>query len=106
MLTGTLVGAAACAAPVRPAWKKGYGGYCFKATCDVLDGAGCEVGRVVGYDRYVTIQDATESACSLVAGQMDNARCTPAQLTMLSEHRKECAGHVFFVQDGTTRRLV
>lgn len=91
--------------PPRPPWRRGYGSYCLQATCDMRDGGGCLVGRVVGYDRYVQIKDTVEHACRIQAHGTPGATCDPARLMMLRE-RKECAGEVFFVFDGSARRVL
>lgn len=90
--------------PARPPWRRGYGSYCLQATCDMYDASGYQVGRVVGYDRYVRIQETVEHACRITAHETPGTSCSPARLTMLRE-RKECAGEVYFVLDGTARRI-
>lgn len=94
--------------PARPPWRRGYGQfgqYCLKATCDLV--AGDEtVGRVVGYDRYVSVAAEVEHACSIKAREHRGASCSPARVALLNEFRKECSGEVFFVLDGTSTRLV
>lgn len=89
----------------RPPWRREYGSYCLKAQCDVYDGEGRLAARVMGYDRYTTIQQDVENACRLEAGRMPGARCSEARLTMLGDYRKECAGEVYFVVDGEAQRL-
>jgi len=89
----------------RPPWKRGYGTYCLRAACNVWGEGGQLVGRVVGYDRYLHIQDAVENACRIQAQGMPGVACGSVRLTLLSEHRKECAGQVYFVMDGTARRV-
>lgn len=92
--------------PARPPWRRGYGYYCIKATCDVHDTHGCPIGRVVGYDRYLHIQDAVEHACRITTHNMPGASCGDARVTVMGDYRKECAGEVYFVFDGTSRRIV
>lgn len=70
------------------------------------DGEGCVVGRVVGYDRYVHIQDRVEHACRVHAHEMPGTICGPARLTMLPDYRKECGGEVYFVFDSDVRRML
>lgn len=93
--------------PARPPWRRGYGSYCIKATCDLDDGGGGGlIGRVIGYDRYVHIQDAVERACEISARHHPGSVCGPVRLTMLHDVRKECCGEVYFVSDpSTTRRI-
>lgn len=78
--------------------------YCFKAQCDVRDaGTGLLVGRVMGYDKFTSIQDEVEHACRLQASRLPGEpRCGQARLTMLTaaDHRKECSGQVYFVLEG------
>lgn len=92
--------------PDRPPWRRGYGSYCMKATSDLQDSNGCLVGRVVGYDRYVSIQDDVEHACRLTAKGYPGATCNNPRLVFLGDMRKGCAGEVFFVEDGSSRRLL
>lgn len=90
--------------PARPPWRKGYGEYCFRASCDVQH-QGCPVARVVGYDRYVTVAQDVERACRAAAP--DGHECSAASVTLLTRSRKECGGHVFYIEtDGTARRLL
>lgn len=78
--------------------------YCFKAQCDVHDaGTGLLVGRVMGYDKFTSIQDEVEHACRLQASRLPgDARCGQPRLTMLTaaDHRKACSGQVYFVLEG------
>lgn len=90
----------------RPAWRRTFGSYCLKAQCPMYDEAGRLVGRVMGYDRYVSIQDEVEHACRLEAARLPGVRCGEARLTLLSDYRKECSGEVYFVLDDTARRLL
>ena len=91
--------------PERPPWRRGYGTYCIQAACNLVDSQGGTVGKVVGYDRYISIQDAVEQGCRVNAHRVPGSSCGPVTLTMLSDIRKECSGEVFFVMDGTSRRL-
>lgn len=92
--------------PPRPPWRRGYGSYCLKATCEVLRNSdGSLVGRVVGYDRYVHIQDAVETACRITARDIPGTSCGTSRLTLLNDYRKECAGEVYFVFDGSSNRV-
>ena len=95
-----------CSPPERPPWRRGYGSYCMKASCELRDAGGCFVGRVVGYDRYVGIQDTVERACRMTAQGFPGATCTNHRLVFLGDMMKGCAGEVFFVVDGNSRRLV
>ena len=90
----------------RPPWRRGFGTYCLKAQCPMYDAEGRLVGRVMGYDRYVSIQGEVERACRLEAGRLPGVTCGEARLTLLRDHRKECAGEVYFVLDDTARRLL
>ena len=98
--------------PPRPPWRKGYGMYCIKATCVLLDSdSGAVMARVVGYDRYMHIQDSVANACRLTAdGMRDGGRrrvvCDDPQVTLMSDYRKECSGQLYFVVDGTSHRIV
>ena len=87
--------------PARPPWRRGYGDYCFKASCE-LEG----VGKVVGYDRYMGIAGKVENACAIRSAAHPGSTCSPANVTLLQDHRKECAGEIFFVVDGTSKRLL
>lgn len=92
--------------PPRPPWKREYAPYCLRATSLLLDGDGACVGRVVGYDRYVHIQDAVANACRITArGHGGGVTCSSPQLTLMREYRKQCAGEVFVIEDGSSRRL-
>ena len=96
------------AVPGRPAWRRGYGQfgqYCLKATCDLVE-SDETVGRVVGYDRYVSVAGEVERACSIKARERPGSSCSPARVALLNEFRKECSGEVFFVMDGNSTRLV
>lgn len=90
----------------RPPWRRGYGSYCLKATCDLRDGEGALVGRVMGYDRYLHVQEKVENACRIQVGGMPGVECGPARVTLLTDYRKHCAGEVYFVLDGTATRLL
>ena len=91
--------------PDRPPWKPGYGDYCFRAECEIVGSREHEGARVVGYDRYATIADATEKACRLhVRGR--GGSCTPPQLVMLPQASKECGGEIYVITKGVTTRLV
>lgn len=93
--------------PARPPWRRGYGNYCIKASCALLDADGAQLGKLVAYDRYVGVQDVVENACRLSARDVPGATCTPVQLTLLSDPRKQCAGELYFVVDpSTSRRLL
>lgn len=91
--------------PARPPWRRGYGNYCLKASCDVWDTNGERVGKFVGYDRYVHIQDSVEHACRVHVGQGRASTCGDVSLTLLRDFRKECSGEVFFIDDGHSRRV-
>ena len=89
--------------PTRPPWRKDFGDYCFRASCEVAR-QGKHAGRVVGYDRYMTIAEDVQRACSRVA--RDGEECGTAAVTLLTASRKECAGQVFFIDpEGTVRRV-
>lgn len=93
--------------PDRPPWRRGYGSYCIKATCELRgEDDGQPLARFMGYDRYVHIQDAVEHACRLRADEMPGVTCSAPRLTLLADYRKECAGEVYFVVDGSSRRVV
>lgn len=90
--------------PARPPWRRGYGDYCWRATCELRNADGSLAARINGYDRYMGIQHSVENACAL---HSDGMTCSPARLTLLTDHRKECAGQVYFVIDGSSpRRLL
>ena len=72
----------------------------------MYDEEGRLVGRVMGYDRYMSIQGEVENACRLEAGRLPGAACGEARLTLLSDYRKACSGEVYFVLDDTARRLL
>lgn len=95
--------------PGRPPWRRGYGDYCWRATCEMRSADGTLTARVNGYDRYMTIQHSVEHACLIQARAMpnDGMACSPARVTLLHDYRKECAGQVYFVMDGSSpRRLL
>lgn len=70
------------------------------------DEDGNQVGRVVGYDRYIHIEESVQKACRIHAQQMDGVTCGEVRLTLLSDYRKACAGEVYFVMDDTSRKLL
>ena len=92
--------------PDRPPWRRTDGYYCLMASCDVRGDGGEALGRVVGYDRYLTIQDEVQNACRVTAAGTRGASCGPVNLTLLRHYRKECAGEVYFMFDGRTKRLL
>ena len=94
--------------PVRPPWRRGfgkYGQYCLKATCDLVE-SDETVGRVVGYDRYVSVAGDVERACSVRARDRPGTSCSPARVALLNEYRKECSGQLFFVWGDRSTRLL
>ena len=91
--------------PPRPPWRREYAPYCLRATCFMEDQTGATVGRVVGYDRYVEIQDTVTNACLITSRGQPGVSCSAPQLTLLREYRKECSGQVFVIEDGSVRRL-
>lgn len=93
------------APPPRPPWRREYGPYCLRATCYMHDVEGTMVGRVVGYDRYMHIQDAVANACRITTRGQPGVTCSGPQLTLLREYRKQCAGEVYVIEDGSSRRL-
>jgi len=94
--------------PARPPWRRGYGEYCFRASCDLVGpkGAPSSLGKVVGYDRYMSIAAHVENACSIQSRNHPGSTCSTASVSLLSEHRKECSGEVWYVVDGTSKKLL
>ena len=91
--------------PARPPWRRGYGEYCFRASCELVGPSGLE-GKVIGYDRYMSIAADVENACSVQSRDHPGSACSVASVSLLSEYRKECSGEVYFVVDGTSRKLL
>ena len=90
--------------PARPPWRRGYGEYCFRASCDLT---GPEpLGKVVGYDRYMTIAGKVENACAIESRNHPGSTCSVASVSLMSEHRKECSGEVYYVVDGSSKKLL
>jgi len=97
--------------PALPPNKLSYGGYCMRATCNVVkDGdepAGCPIGRVTGYDKHPGVGKDTESVCAHHARTMGSGyRCLPAEVVLLTNSDMECSGQMFFTMGSDTKRLV
>lgn len=95
--------------PTRPKSKKKFGGYCFRATCVVTDSElGCPIAKVKGYDKAPTIGKDTEFACKqhLRTANGEHRVCGDAEVVMLPSFDMECSGEVFWVEQGSVRRLV
>lgn len=92
--------------PTRPPWRRGYGTYCIRAACELIGEDGCALGKVVGYDRYMHIQDSVRDACRISCRDHPGSVCSPVQLTILRDARKQCSGEVYFVIDSSTPRRI
>lgn len=98
--------------PAPPASSKKFGGYCFRATCEVFheSSQGCPVAKIKGYDRSPEIGKDTEEVCRIHARTMDGGRggytCGDASVTLLPHGNMECSGQMVLVMDGSVKRLV
>lgn len=95
--------------PAPPPAKKYFGDYCFRATCRVSDAEGCPVAKVKAYGKSPEIAAQAERACRRHIGDAGlGARwtCADAEVVMLPSLDMECAGEIFFVMDGSTKKLV
>lgn len=64
------------------------------------------LGKFVGYDRYLHIQDWVENACQLRSAKHPGTKCGEVGVTMLPSMQRECSGQVYFVYDGTYHRVL
>lgn len=78
----------------------GYGDYCFRAVCFLVDDADDVAGHVTGYDRTVGIAEDVENACRLHRRGRNGVRCLPPELTLLPSGPLECSGQVYFEFNG------
>jgi hypothetical protein len=87
---------------------KMYGDYCFRATCNVFEAdMRTEAGHVVGYGKRVSISQDVEAACEFVVGKEGaKQKCGDVTMTMLPSSPRSCEGEIFFVSDGTSKKLV
>lgn len=95
--------------PSKPTPPKGFGSYCFRATCEVYDDEqlGCPVAKVKGYDTSPAIAKDTETMCRTHAATMGRRyRCGEAQVVLLPHAHMECSGQMVFVMGGAVKRLV
>lgn len=74
----------------------GFGDYCFRAVCVLVDAAENETGKISGYDRSVQIAEEVENACKLHARGRHGTRCLPPELTLLPGSHRECSGQLYF----------
>lgn len=93
--------------PSLPPGKKKFGEYCFRATCRVEDVQGCPVAKVKGYGKSPAVAKDTEQACRRhVSTSGGRWTCADAEVVMLPSLDMECAGEIFFVMQGTVKKLV
>jgi hypothetical protein len=45
--------------------------YSFRATCDILNTSGDKIGRVIGFDKSITISQAVEEECDKELGETE-----------------------------------
>lgn len=95
--------------PAPPPSKKSFGSYCFRATCRVEDAQGCPVAKVKGYGKSPEVSTQTEQACRRYVdktGLGDRWVCGDAEVVLLPSLNMECEGEIFFVMDGSVKKLV
>ena len=90
------------AAPPRkkPPAIQPYANYCFRAVCFLYDGSAEEAekkGKIVGYDRTVSIVSEVHNACRLhTKHSRGDLVCGEPELTMLPATPHECSGQLYF----------
>ena len=93
--------------PQKPGTPKRYGSYCFRATCDVVDGQGCLLAEIKGYDQRPDIGSKTEEFCRLHArGMPGEPTCREASVVLISGGSMECSGQMVFVNEHGVKRLL
>lgn len=93
--------------PHKPATPKRFGSYCFRATCDVVDGAGCLIAEIKGYDQKPDIGTKTEEYCRLhTRGMPGEPSCREASVVLITGGNMECSGQVIFVNEEGVKRLL
>jgi hypothetical protein len=98
--------------PAPPPASKKFGGYCFRATCEIFheSSQGCPVAKLKGYDTSPQIGKDTEEVCRIHAQRMDEGRggyrCGEASVALLPNANMECSGQMMLVMDGSVKRLV
>lgn len=80
----------------------GFGDYCFRAVCFMVDSGDEVTGKISGYDRSVQIAEEVENACKLHTRGRHGTRCLQPELTLLPASPRECSGQVYFDFDVKT----
>lgn len=94
--------------PYKPRGPKRFGSYCFRATCDVVDGGGCLIAEIKGYDQKPDIGTKTEEYCRLHVRGMPGGEltCRDASVVLITGGDKECSGQIIFVNEEGVKRLL
>lgn len=83
----------------------GFGDYCFRAVCFMVDPNDEVTGKISGFDRSVDIADEVGNACKLHTRGRHGMRCLPPELTLLPSSPRECSGQVYFDFDVAAGKL-
>ena len=83
--------------PIEPPRKLGFGDYCLKAECDIIDNkSGISVGRCVGYSVHNDITKRTQQACEVYTHRR-SMYCSPVTLCILGHcNSLECDNTIRF----------
>ena len=93
--------------PTKPPGSCSLGGYCVKASCDMLDVNGNKIGKVDGFDTMGDIAERVQNVCNYKRSSVRGQTCSDVQVTLLaSRPGMQCSGQIFYELVDGIRKLV
>lgn len=100
-------GTATAPPPTKPPSTLTTGGWCIRATCDLMDINNKKIGDVKGFDTKGNIAERVSNTCKWKKNSKKGQWCSDVELTMLSARADLiCSGQIYFQLADNVKKVV